>query len=249
MALSNQMENQGHWLFKHRSLLPLVVFIGAIAMYLINESNPSHWELEGTGWEWVYESFCLVVALLGLFIRIYTVGYSAANTSGRNTERQVADVLNTTGIYSIMRNPLYVGNFFMWLGIAMLTGNFWFTMFFILLYFLYYERIIYTEEQFLIRKFGNSYLDWAEKTPVILPNFRNWVKSPYPFNWRKVLRQEKNGLAALFVIFCFFELIGELVKPVQEYNYPLLAAGILSIVIYGVLKYLKYKTCWLNCDN
>ena len=42
-------------------------------------------------------------------------------TSDRRTaEGQVPDEPNTTGIYSVMRNPLYVGDLFKWPGIALL---------------------------------------------------------------------------------------------------------------------------------
>lgn len=246
MALIEQMESQGSWLFKHRGILPLIVFIVGALLFLQNESDPRYWTLEGTPYEMPYEISCLLVSLLGFVIRIYTVGYSADNTSGRNTERQVADVLNTKGIYSVMRNPLYVGNFFMWLGIAMLTGHFWFTLTFILFYFLYYERIIFTEEQFLRNKFGDTYLNWAAKTPIIMPNFSSFVKPDNKFSWKKVLRQEKNGLAALFLIFCLFDISGELVKPRRDYNEGLLVAGALSVIIYFVLKYMKYNTTLLK---
>jgi len=246
MALIEQMESQGTWLFKYRGILPLIIFIIGALIFLRNESDPSFWIVEGTSYEIIYELGCLMVSLLGFAIRIYTVGYSADNTSGRNTERQVADVLNTRGIYSIMRNPLYVGNFFMWLGIAMLTGDFWFTVSFILFYFLYYERIIFTEEQFLRNKFGETYLLWAASTPIIVPKFSSFIKSHNPFSWKKVLRQEKNGLAALFLIFCAFDVAGELVKGARDYNEPLLVAGLVSVLIYFVLKFLKYNTTLLK---
>jgi hypothetical protein len=155
-------------------------------------------------------------------------------------------VLNTTGIYSMVRNPLYVGNFFMWLGIAMLTGNFWFIIAFILFYFLYYERIIFTEEEFLKNKFGQTYLNWAKETPVIVPKFSSFVKTGYNFNWRKVLRQEKNGFAALMIIFCLFDIAGELIKNQTNMNVTLQGFGIFSILIYFILKFLKYKTSLLQ---
>ena len=246
MALIEQMESQGGWLFKYRGVLPLIIFVIGLAMFLRNESDSSFWILEGTKYEIFYEFTCLIVSLIGFAIRIYTVGFTPDNTSGRNTERQVADVLNVKGIYSIVRNPLYVGNFFMWLGIAMLTGDFWFTISFVLFYFLYYERIIFKEEQFLRKKFGEAYLTWSAKTPVIIPKFSFFIKSSTEFTWKKVLRQEKNGLAALFLIFSLFDVLGELVKEKQDYNEILLASGGLSVIVYIVLKFLKYNTTLLK---
>jgi protein-S-isoprenylcysteine O-methyltransferase Ste14 len=246
MALTNQMQSQGTWLFKYRGILPLIIFVIGAALFLKNESSPENWILKKELEHILYELSCLIVSFIGFFIRVYTVGYSRPNTSGRNTEHQVADVLNTTGIYSMVRNPLYVGNFFMWLGIAMLTGNFWFIIAFILFYFLYYERIIFTEEEFLKNKFGETYLNWAKETPVIVPKFSSFVKTGYNFNWRKVLRQEKNGFAALMIIFCLFDIAGELIKNQTNMNVTLQGFGIFSILIYFILKFLKYKTSLLQ---
>ncbi|MBW6498500.1 MAG: DUF1295 domain-containing protein [Bacteroidales bacterium] len=67
---------------------------------------------------------CLFFCLLGFGIRIYIVGHTPKNTSGRNTSGQLADELNTTGVYSVVRHPLYLGNFFMWLGMAVITLKF-----------------------------------------------------------------------------------------------------------------------------
>lgn len=242
MTLSDQMESQGNWLFKYRGILPLIIFLIGFLLFLMNEVNPDKGLLEQAPYEIYYTTACLLVSLTGFFIRVYTVGYSAANTSGRNTEEQVADVLNTNGIYSMVRNPLYVGNFFMWLGIAMLTVDLWFIIAFILFYFLYYERIIFTEENYLKSKFGQVYLDWAQKTPVVFPDFGSYVRSQNEFSWKKVLRQEKNGFAALLLIFCFFDIAGELVKGEKNFNVGLLIAGALSVVLYGILKFLKYNT-------
>ncbi|NLL27934.1 MAG: DUF1295 domain-containing protein [Bacteroidales bacterium] len=43
--------------------------------------------------------------------------------SGKNTEKQIADFLNTKGMYSIVRHPLYLGDFLMWLGLFIYIGR------------------------------------------------------------------------------------------------------------------------------
>ncbi len=245
MALLNEeFEKQGNWLFKYRGVLPIIVlFLGAF-VYVYTELHPETFCLEGTQYEVWYElGFCLPVSLLGLVIRAWAVGYSAPRTSGRNAaEGQVADSVNTRGIYSTVRHPLYLGNFLMWLGIAFLTGNFWFVAAFCLVYWLYYERIMYAEEQFMTRKFGAEYADWAQKTPAFIPNFRLYKRPETPFNWKKVLRQEKNGLLALFLIFCILDLLGELVENEDRYSHFLMGACAVSVVVYCVFKYLKSRT-------
>ncbi len=247
MALQEEFELQGNWLFKYRSFLPLIILIIGTALYLRTEIFPETFILEETPYEIYYEMFALIVSLIGLFIRIYTVGHTPKNTSGRNTKQgQVADTLNTTGMYSIVRHPLYVGNYLMWLGPAMLTGHFWFIVAFTLFYWVYYERIMYAEEQFLRTKFGKQYLEWSKNVPAFIPNIKNFNKSNLPFSWKKVLKKEKNGLFALFLIFCIFDLSGEFIENAIDYNYFLVGMCVLTGLSYIVLKYLKKRTELLN---
>src|SRR5687767_12527035 len=108
MALQEEFEKQGLWLFKHRSKIPLVVLLIGTILYLRTEKYPETFILQDTPYEPYYEALCLLISLLGLAVRVYTVGHTPKNTSGRNTdEGQVAEVLNSTGSYSMVRHPLY----------------------------------------------------------------------------------------------------------------------------------------------
>ena len=101
-----------------------------------------------------------------LAIRAYTIGHTPKGTSGRNTKKQVANALNTTGAYSLVRNPLYLGIFFMGLGVALFAHLWWLTLIYVLAFWLYYERVIFAEEAYLRDKFGAEYLSWADRTPI-----------------------------------------------------------------------------------
>jgi len=246
MALQEEFETQGTFLFKYRGILPLIIIVVGLLVFL--ESRYRGISFDETIPFAVIELFCLLVCLFGLGIRAYTVGHTPANTSGRNTETQVADKLNTTGIYSTVRHPLYVGNFFMWLGIALLSENVWFVISFILFYWVYYERIMYAEEQFLRRKFGKVYTDWAAKTPAFIFSFKNWEKPSYSFSWKKVLKKEKNGLLAIFVMLLLFDTLVVVIETESiptEMNW-LTYATIACGVLYLILKFLKKKTNLLN---
>lgn len=246
MALKEEFEDQGNWLFKHRSFLPLFILVIGTLLFVRNKLFPESFILEQSPYLVYYEYFCLFISLLGLAIRVYTVGHTPQNTSGRNTEGQVAESLNTTGIYSTVRHPLYLGNFFMWMGPALLTGQFWFMIALVLFYWIYYERIMYAEEQFLTRSFGQPYLDWARTQPAFVPNFKNFVKPSLPFSWKKVLKKEKNGLAAVFIIFMAFDILGKTLKHETDYNKFYIAACLVTVVMYLVLKFLKKRTAVLN---
>ena len=166
MALVHEFEKSGNWLFKRRSWLPVVLIIaGVIVLYLTNR--------QAILFNLTKELIFLGISLLGEAFRIITVGYAPRNTSGRNTiAGQIADELNTTGIYSLVRHPLYLGNFFMWLGPVLFVRTFVFVIIFILVYWLYYERIMFAEEQFLRGKFGEAYDKWSENVKAIFPASR-----------------------------------------------------------------------------
>lgn len=246
MALIEEMEKQGLWLFRYRGVLPLIILLAGTVLYLRTEIYPGTFLLEETPYEIYYESFCLVVSLLGLAIRIYTVGYTPKNTSGRNVDGQVADTLNKKGIYSVVRHPLYLGNLLMWTGPALMTANFLFVAAFWLLFWVYYERIMFAEEQFLKKKFGEKYTEWAAGVPAFIPCFRNYIRNDLPFSWKKVLKKEKNGFAAIFLIFALFDISGELIGQKGEFNYFVITMAAVSVLLYIVLKYLKRRTAILD---
>lgn len=242
MALQEEMESQGNFLFRHRGNFPIIILVVGFYMYLQMKLHKGIEPLKESSMEDIYVFVCLFVSLFGLIIRIYTVGHTPANTSGRNTTGQLADELNSSGIYSAVRHPLYLGNFFMWLGPAMLTANFWFIVAFIFVYWVYYERIMFAEEQFLRKKFGTVYTNWASRTPAIIPSTKNFEKPSMPFSWKKVLKKEKNGLVAVFLIFFLFDAAGKYVmKEKIEANF-LMWGCIFSTVLYFILKYLKNST-------
>lgn len=240
MAMQEELKRQGDFLFRYRSYLPVALLAAGLCVKVYQERF-NGLASESLASE-LLEGSALLVGLIGLLIRIITVGFSPRNTSGRNTNAgQIADVLNTTGAYSVTRNPLYVGNYCMWIAVAMATGSAWFVVAFSLVFWLYYERIIFAEETFLRGKFGNQYLDWAARTPPFLPAFANYVAPNTSFSWRKVLRQEKNGLFALFFLLCLFGLVGDLAEgelSFREERRSLLAAA-LAGVAYVLLKVLK----------
>ena len=203
MALREEFRSQGDFLFRYRSYLPVLILLVGVAVYCYQLKNGDIRLSRG------YDLLCIIVSLIGLGIRMLAIGYSADHTSGRNTqEGQIADEVNQTGLYSIVRHPLYLGNLFMWLGIAMMTQHFWFILAFMFMYWLYYERIMYAEEAFLIEKFEKSYLTWADGVPAFIPTISTWKKPKYSFSWVKIIRQEKAGILNLFLSFFLIWLIG-----------------------------------------
>ena len=200
MALVHEFENSGNWLFKRRSWLPVFMVVAGIVMMYLGNRQAILFDLH-------YELIFLGVSMLGQVIRIITVGFTPKNTSGRNTiNGQIADELNVTGIYSVVRHPLYLGNFFMWLGPVLFLRSFWFTVVFGLFYWLYYERIMFAEEQFLRKKFGDIYDKWSEKVSPFIPLSFKFIPANLPFSIKNVLKREYNSFINIFVIFTIIDL-------------------------------------------
>lgn len=240
MALIEELEDQGNVLFKNRSFIPIAFLASGLGVYLFKVNNMTYPDLGFNYW-----LICLAVGILGLLVRVYTVGHTPKNTSGRNTtEGQVADELNETGIYSLVRHPLYLGNYLMWLSVAMITADFWYLVAFTFIYWVYYERIMFAEEAFLRRKFGEKYLKWAADKPAFWPKLKSPVTPKYPFSLKKVLKKEKNGVAALFGLFYIFEVAGEYIKWGSfEFKPTFWFWGfVVSTVLYFILKVLKNNT-------
>lgn len=200
MALVHEFENSGNWLFKRRSWLPVFMVAAGIVMMYLGNRQTILFDLRD-------ELIFLGVSIFGQVIRIITVGFTPKNTSGRNTlNGQIADELNVTGIYSIVRHPLYLGNFFMWLGPVLFLRSFWFTVVFGLSYWLYYERIMFAEEQFLRKKFGEVYDKWSEKVSPFIPFTFKFIPANLPFSIRNILKREYNSFVNIFLIFTIMDL-------------------------------------------
>lgn len=244
MALVHEFEKTGNWLFKRRSWLPVVLVVtGIIILYLVNRQSIL--------FDMRDELIFLGVSLFGELIRVLTVGFTPKNTSGRNTDQgQVADELNTAGIYSIVRHPLYVGNFFMWLGPVLFLRSGWFTVIFCLVYWLYYERIMFAEEQYLRKKFGEAYDKWSENVKAFFPYKFTYIPARLSFSVRNVLKREYNSFVNIFVIFLLLDVFRNYFLSGRIYVtgmwiYLTIASGLIWLIVRLIHK----KTTWLQVEG
>ncbi len=236
MALREEWERQGNWLFRWRSYLPLLI-VPLFLAALISQTEGSAGGPRSTRQYW--EAFCFVFSLFGFSIRCLTVAYVPFGTSGRNTREQVASELNTTGIYSIVRHPLYLGNLIMIGGLLLFIGVWWFALMGALLFWVYYERIAFAEEEFLRAKFGALYLEWAENTPAFLPRFSNWRQPGLTFSTRKLLKREYHGFFAIIASFTCLDILQELVLHTDN---PKIHPGWAALFAIGLITYLTLNT-------
>ena len=77
--------------------------------------------------------------------------------------------LTARGPYTMVRNPMYLGRFFILLGFLMLLGNPWLLGVYAIGYWFYMDPRVRREEALLVGRFGGAYLDYAEKTSRFVP--------------------------------------------------------------------------------
>ena len=142
----------GAVLFRTRSWLPVPFLLLALLV-------PAH----PTSSNWIL-GFALIVP--GELIRL--AGVAAAGTVTRRRSRDVQRLV-TYGIFRWVRNPLYVGNFLIWLGFIVISGVFWFIPVAILLFAIEYTLIVRYEEGVLESIFGAEYLRYKERTSRWFP--------------------------------------------------------------------------------
>jgi protein-S-isoprenylcysteine O-methyltransferase Ste14 len=233
--MREHFESTGNWLFRRRSYLPIVC-LAVIIVSLRHFTFPygSH------RLDQIWEIFCLTISFFGFAIRVLTVGHVPKGTSGRNTRKQKAYVLNTTGMYSLVRHPLYLGNFVVWLGISLFARIWWLTLILLLSYWLYYERIIFAEEEFLKRQFEREFTDWAEQTPAFLPRFSSWKKPVLPFSIRMVVKREHPTILLIIGLFFIIEQAASLITTgsleVDLMWIVLLGIGFAQYLLVSILK-------------
>jgi len=252
MSLHEKMQRHGQSLFRWRGYIPLL-FIGPLILAL--KESVYFESIFGGGLEDIWVLVCFLISLGGLAIRCLTVGFIPGSTSGRNTREQRAGILNTSGAYSVVRNPLYLGNIIMILGVMLSIKVWWLVLIVALVFFIYMERIILTEEAYLKNKFGKAYEDYLKRTPVILPDFRLWHAPDMKFSIKTVFKREYPGLLAVATAFFLTEALTDLVvehEPFQDW----IREDIAWPVIYGTilvfcltLRHLKKHTGILKVEG
>jgi len=240
--ISERMATQGAWLFRHRGLMPALLIIPG-AWTLV------HFKFIGGSPEWQdrWDWMCYGVSLSGLLVRATTVGFVCNGTSGRNVTQQRATELNTTGWYSVCRNPLYLGNFLIMLGIILVPASVAYVAVCLCCFWTYYERIIAAEESFLHEKFGTPYAEWVRSTPVFFPRLSGWNAPVRSFRWRMILRREYSSVLLIGIAFFLLNIL-EFVFAEHRLQFELEWAVmlIISATIYLLLRSLKRYTSLLN---
>ena len=178
--MGSRLVEIGNFSFRYRGyLLPI-----AIILLLIPSPDLAR-DCGTVGW------IGLGFALYGQAIRIGTIGFDYIIRGGKN-HKVYAEKLVTGGVYSLVRNPMYVGNFFLLVGLAFASDSWLFVLLGVPLSLFMHRAIIAAEENFLRNKFGAEFDTYCANVPRWVPKLTGWGKAfaGMHFNWMRVLAKE-----------------------------------------------------------
>jgi hypothetical protein len=134
----------------------------------------------------------LVLALIGQVWRIYAAGVIYKN-------KQLA----TTGAYSLVRHPLYLGNFLILIGFTIACAN-WIVVLVVMFFFwFYYPAAIKYEDYKLEQIFGDQWRAWSSRTPAMLPIRFDWqANADAEWNARQSLLRNGELIITVFILIC-----------------------------------------------
>ncbi|NUS19171.1 MAG: isoprenylcysteine carboxylmethyltransferase family protein [Mesorhizobium sp.] len=145
---------------------PPVIYVAAIAASIVlGMLYPLPWIgdifgdlMFGVGWVALFGVAMLWITAIRAMVR-------ARTTLDPNAE---PDHLVTSGPFGITRNPMYLANTLLLIGVAFVTGIAWFLIFAFLAAFATQKLAIEKEEKILTAKFGKKYRDYAKRV-------RRWI--------------------------------------------------------------------------
>jgi len=174
------------WIFNHRDYTPVPLILAALIL-----AQPSA-ATYVTG---------LAIAIVGELIRIWGVSYAGAIT--RTTSGPKAPELVVSGPYAFVRNPLYIGNFFIGIGMCIAAWPWmpWMLILVAAFYIFQYGLIISLEEEFLREKFGETYLEYTRHVPRVFPRLRPYRSGQKLIpSLKAALRSERSTFGSFFLV-------------------------------------------------
>jgi protein-S-isoprenylcysteine O-methyltransferase Ste14 len=168
----------------------------------------------------------VVLLIVGELIRFWALGYM---------ERK-GEKLAMSGPYAFVRNPLYVGNFFLGLGIAVVVWNWVIGIIFLVGFLGIYTGTIRGEEKHLQEMFGKTYEDYCKNVPSFFPRLTPY-KAPEKdsFQWGRIVRHHEYitvlGIALMVMLIHLYDEILIAKEPVSHQIPLLIAAVIVALIL------------------
>jgi len=175
----------GGWLFRHRTVIPLPIALALIILPPASSSLNLVW-------------LGVAVVALGEGLRLGAVRH-IGTISRTRTDR--LGPLIAAGPFAWVRNPLYIGNMALWVGLALVARLPWLALPIAILLGLEYHAIVRWEEGLLVGRLGQPYRDYMMTVPRWMPRAPRTAATALPpaFSWRETLFSERGTLIAIAV--------------------------------------------------
>jgi protein-S-isoprenylcysteine O-methyltransferase Ste14 len=185
----------------------------------------------------------LTIAFAGQFLRAITIGLVYIVRGGRN--RQVyAKGLVQTGMFAHCRNPLYVGNLLINLGVGVAANSVLFLAIGMPFLIFAYCAIIAAEENYLHDKFGQEFEDYCKRVPRWFPIFSGMLQTAQSmeFKWRRLIVKEYGSTFSWMAGVCAV-LIKNRWLEVRTFSdlqiHCLIGTAVLVTLAFAIARYLK----------
>lgn len=184
-----------------------------------------------------------VVAGTGQFLRAITIGLAYIIRGGK--KRQVyAEELVQDGVFAHCRNPLYVGNLLVILGLGLISNSMLFLLVGMPFFIFAYIAIVAAEENFLRNKFGADFDAYCQRVGRFLPNFTGFGKTwqSMEFKWRRLIVKEYGSTYAWLAAACALLIKDRWMqtRTISEPQMLGLIGGLVLVTIgFAVARYLK----------
>lgn len=186
----------------------------------------------------------LLVALAGQILRIAVIGHAYIQRGGAQKQLS-APKLVCAGFYAHSRNPMYVGDFLLFLGLCIIYNSAWVYLVVLPAVGLSLLAIVSAEERYLGRRFGAAYADYCQRVNRFIPRLyglRATLRG-MPFDWRRVLRKEYGTTFAWVSAACFLLAWEQVVwrgwSGARPALFRLLCLYAPVPVAYGYVRWLK----------
>lgn len=193
MAIDKQSKvSIGEWFFKYRDFTPIPLIV---LLLIFGEPTVASATLG------------LLLIVFGELFRIYSVSF--IGTVSRTRSESTGQSLVSSGPFSLVRNPLYVGNFFVSFGFAIFGSITWIAVLTVLMFALQYYFIVLYEESVLTKKFGEAYGEYRKKVPAFIPfSLPKLDQIEWPRDFSPALKSEKRTLTTIMTLLVLLIALG-----------------------------------------
>ncbi len=143
----------------------------------------------------------LILVILGEMVRLWGVAIAGSET--RTTGPVGGSFLITTGPFAYVRNPLYLGNMAIYVGVGIMSASPLLALAAAVYFFVQYSLIVSLEEEYLVKTFGEEFVRYCGEVRRFAPSVRKYRGGTHEqprLDWKRGLVSERRTLQAIALL-------------------------------------------------